>query len=168
MMEIIKFILGIIKWVILIGTTMLALYVVSSSFNIFGGYRPYLVQSGSMEPAIMTGDIIIVKDQINYSINDVITFTNNSGRVVTHRIVAVEQKQEKKYSTKGDANRAGDEDMISDEQVIGKVILVIPKLGYLVAYTKSSDGLLYLLIIPAIVFILDELLKVKKYAKTGN
>ncbi len=148
--------------------TILALYFISSNFNILGGYHPFLVQSGSMEPAIMTGDIIVVKNKGSYLINDAITFKNNSGRIVTHRIVAVELEPERKYSTKGDANRSGDEDVIADRQVIGKVALVIPKLGYLVAFAKSRSGLFYLLIMPAVIFILDELLKMKKHAKARN
>ncbi len=151
----------------MMGITLLALYIVSSNFNIFGGYRPFLVQSGSMEPAIMTGDIIVVKNQPDYEINDVITFSNNSGRIVTHRIVAVDRNKLQKFNTKGDANRSGDEDAISDNQVIGKVKLVIPRLGYLVAFSKSRLGLIMLLLIPAIIFISDELLKVKNAKTVG-
>ena len=74
----------------------------------------------------------------------------------------------RKYSTKGDANRTGDEDVIGDQQIIGKVVLVIPKLGYFVAFSKSSQGLIFLLIIPAVIFILDELMKIKKNAQTRD
>ena len=76
--------------------------------------------------------------------------------------------ENKKYSTKGDANRTGDEDIITDNQIIGKVVLVIPKLGYLVSFVKSQSGLVFLLIIPAIIFILDELVKINKNAKTRD
>lgn len=160
-MSFIKFILALLKWALLAFISLLALYILSSNFNIFGHYRPFLVQSGSMEPAIMTGDVIVIKSQDSYVINEVVTFHNNSGRVVTHRIVAVEKGAINHYATKGDANRSGDEDSISDEQIIGKVILVIPKLGYLVAFTKSKWGLIMLLLIPATIFIIDELLKIR-------
>lgn len=164
-MKVVKFILGILKWVILIGITLLAVYILSDNFNIFGSYRPFLVQSGSMEPAIMTGDVVVIHSQSAYLINDVITFNNSSNRIVTHRIVAVQNGH---YSTKGDANRAGDEDEITFNQVIGKVVLVIPKLGYWVAFIKSRNGLIFLLLIPAVVLILDELVKIKKHAQTRD
>lgn len=168
-MKVIKFILSAIKWVVLAGITVLALYIISSNFNIFGGYQPFLVQSGSMEPAIMTGDVIVIQHRGTYFINDVITFqTSNGDRIVTHRIVAVDQGKEKKYSTKGDANRTGDEDIIGDQQIMGKVVLVIPKLGYFVAFSKSPRGLIFLLIIPAVILILDELVKVKKHAQARD
>lgn len=168
-MKLIKFILTIFKWAVLVGITVLAVYIFSSNFSILGGYRSYLVQSGSMEPAIMTGDVIIIQSKGTYFINDVVTFQSSANRLVTHRIVAVEKEgQQNKYSTKGDANRSGDEDIISDSQIIGKVYFVIPRLGYLVAFIKSPRGLILLLIIPALVLILDELLKIKKNVKTRD
>lgn len=122
-----------------------------------------------MEPAIMTGDVVVIQNRGTYFINDVITFRTSSGdRIVTHRIIAVDREKVKKYSTKGDANRTGDEDAIDDQQIIGKVILVIPKLGYFVAFSKSSRGLIFLLVIPAVVLILDELVKIKKNAQTRD
>lgn len=157
-----------VKWGVLFGIALLGIYVISSNFNLFGNYRPFLVQSGSMEPAIMTGDVIVIQNKGTYLINDVVTFENNAGRVVTHRIVTVESGQEKKYSTKGDANRTGDEDIITDKQILGRVALVIPKLGYLVAFAKSRLGVMLLIITPAIIFIFDELLKIKKYGKSKN
>lgn len=168
-MKFIRFILSLIKWAVLIGITLLALYIVSSNFNIFDGYQPFLVQSGSMEPAIMTGDVVVIQNRGTYFINDVITFRTSSGdRIVTHRIIAVNKEKVKKYSTKGDANRSGDEDVIDDQQIIGKVVLVIPKLGYFVAFSKSPRGLIFLLVIPAVVLILDELVKIKKNAQARD
>lgn len=168
-MKLIKFILTIFKWAVLVGITVLAVYIFSSNFSILGGYRSYLVQSGSMEPAIMTGDVIVIQSKGTYFINDVVTFQSSANRLVTHRIVAVEKDgHQNKYSTKGDANRSGDEDIISDSQIIGKVYFVIPRLGYLVAFIKSPRGLVLLLIIPALVLILDELLKIKKNVKTRD
>jgi signal peptidase I len=167
-MAIIRFILGILQWIIIVGISLLALYLLSANFNILGGYRPYVVQSGSMEPAIMTGDVIVIQSRGVYNINDVVTFTNNSGNIVTHRIVAVDRAATNTYSTKGDANRSGDEDAIGDSQIIGKVALVVPHLGYVVSFAKTPPGFLFLIIIPAIVFILDEMVKVKRYAKARN
>lgn len=141
----------------------------SSNFSLFGGYRSYVVQSGSMEPAIMTGDVIIIQNKDSYFINDVITFKEQEGRLVTHRIVAIDEPATgKTYSTKGDANRTGDDNAISKSQIEGKVRLVIPRLGFFISFIKSQRGYIFLIIVPAIVFILDELIKVKKNAKTRN
>ena len=161
-MKIIKFFFEIATWLALAVIAVMGLYILTSNFNVFAGYKSFLVQSGSMEPAIMTGDIIIIRSYENYLKNDTITFHGSEGRVVTHRIVDIVKKDGKNYfSTKGDANRSQDEDSITQDQIMGKVVLVIPKLGYLVAFSKSLPGLIILALFPAVLFILDELLKVK-------
>lgn len=112
----------------------------------------------------MIGDIVLVQDRPSYAINDIVTFRNETGRVITHRIVAMEQKQGGTYATKGDANQTGDGNSIREEQIVGKVVFTIPKLGFAISFAKSRWGLIILLIIPAIFFILDELLKLKRNA----
>lgn len=165
-MKLFRLILSILRWSVLATLTVLAVYAISSNFSVLGGYRTYLVQSGSMEPSIMTGDVIVIQNKGTYFMNDVITFRESADRIVTHRIISVEKDSAgNKYSTKGDANRSGDENVISNSQILGKVFLVIPKFGYLIAFIKSQQGFIFLIIIPAIVFILDELVKVKKNAK---
>lgn len=161
-MKILKIFFEITTWLALVIIVLLGLYIITSNFNVFSGYKSFLVQSGSMEPAIMTGDIIIIHPQDSYIKNDTITFHGSEGRIVTHRIYVVTQKNSMTFfSTKGDANRSEDADLITQDQIIGKVSLVIPKLGYLVAFSKSVPGLILLTIFPAALFILDELLKVK-------
>ncbi len=165
-MQFIKFILSLVKWALTIFLTLLAIYILSSNFNIFGGYRPFLVQSGSMEPAIMTGDVIMVQGGASkYNLNDVITFHDSNGRTVTHRVIAVNANGNGKYSTKGDANRSGDEGEIALSQITGKVVLVIPRLGYFVSFSKTPTGLMVLVLLPAVFFALDELIKMLKNVK---
>jgi len=167
-MGIMKLILALFQGVVLIGITLLVLYVVSSNFNIFGGLQPYVVQSGSMEPSIMTGDVVVIHEKAEYVLNDVITFRDNSNHIITHRIVSVEHDNGTTYATKGDANRTGDKEVIQGDQIIGAVALVIPKLGFIVAFAKSKYGLLSLIFIPAIVFITDELIKIIKNVRKRN
>jgi len=164
-MKVIKFIFGGLKIIIVLSIIPLVVFALSSRFDVLGNYKPFLVQSGSMEPAIMTGDIVVIQSKSTYEINDVVTFKGDSNRIVTHRIIAVDQGVEKKYATKGDANRSEDEAIISDRQVLGKVYLVLPKFGYFVAFAQSKQGLIFLLVVPAVVLILDEILKIKKNVK---
>ena len=161
-MKILKVFFEITTWLALALIALMSLYIITSNVSVFSGYKSFLVQSGSMEPAIMTGDIIIIHPENSYFKTNTITFHGSEGRIVTHRIVEINEKNGKSYfSTKGDANRSEDEDLITQDQIIGKVSLVIPKLGYLVAFSKSLPGLIILVIFPAVLFILDELLKVK-------
>ena len=132
-----------------------------SNTNIIGGYKSFLIQSGSMEPSIMTGDIIVIHQIDQYIKNDVITFQNEESRIITHRIVEITNKgRDKFFVTKGDANRSEDEGVVSPSNILGKVIYVIPKLGFLVAFSKSLPGLIMLIAIPALALIISEVLKI--------
>ncbi|MCF7795396.1 signal peptidase I [Patescibacteria group bacterium] len=166
-----KFIINTLKSLIVIIFVLIAIYILSLNFNILGNNKFFIVQSGSMEPSIMTGDVIAVQKKKNYEINDVITFQGDSARVITHRIFRIEKTDEgneEEYLTKGDSNRLEDEDLVLDKQVIGKVVLVIPNLGYLMNFAKSRLGIIFLLLIPSIIFILDELIKIRKNVKKRN
>lgn len=83
------------------------------------GYSILLVGSGSMEPELKVNDVIIIKEQENYSKNDVITFNTNGNSLVTHRIL---EKEGMSYITKGDNNNSIDEEIVSQNQIEGKVI----------------------------------------------
>ena len=77
------------------------------------------VESGSMEPEISIGDIIIIKECEQYKINDIITYKVDNQYLVTHRIV---EGNGNSFVTKGDNNNAIDNKKIAKESIEGKVI----------------------------------------------
>lgn len=150
-----------IFWVIfsLILAVIVFFKVTSSNFNL--PFKSFLIQSGSMEPTIMTGDIILVQEQSDYIQRDIITFYDHGDRVVTHRIL--EEKQvgnSKEYITQGDNNQTPDIAPVPKEDVIGKHFFTVPKLGYLIAKSKSKTGILFLIVAPATIIIYDEVSKI--------
>jgi len=158
----IKTIFNLTSWLFLAAFASLVLFTLGSNTNLLAGYKSYLVQSGSMEPTIMTGDIVVVQKQPEYLKNDVIAFFGSDGRIVTHRVVSISKKGENNiYITKGDANRSVDNDTAASDKIIGRVVLVIPKLGYFVAFSKSLPGLFILIFLPLFALILDMLLRLK-------
>ena len=153
----------LVAWLFLAALGALIVFTIASNTEVFGGYKSYLVQSGSMEPAIMTGDIIVIRKQGSYAKNDVITFTAEEKGIVTHRVVNIlEEKNTTFFNTKGDANRTDDSGNTSIEHVIGKVVFVVPKLGFFVGFAQSLPGLIALILIPAVVLVFDELVKIVK------
>jgi signal peptidase len=147
-------------WICLGALLLIVITTIMTNTHILGGYQSFLVQSGSMEPAIMTGDIIVIQKQNGYNKNDVITFRADTDRIVTHRIMSQDIKNGKTlFITKGDANRSEDNDVVEQENVMGKVTLVIPKLGYFIAFSKSPFGFALLIVFPATALIIDQLLK---------
>ena len=84
-------------------------------------YTTFIVNTGSMADAININDIILVKRTKNIKENDIIAFKQDNGLIV-HRVISVNKEA---IITKGDANNQEDEP-INLEQIIGKVIKVIP------------------------------------------
>jgi len=107
----------------------------------------------------MTGDIIIVSSQPEYFVRDVVTFRNVDERIVTHRLMKkIVEKDVARFETKGDANRSEDEDFIQSDKILGKVVFVIPKLGYLVEFSKTVPGFVIFIAIPAFLLLVGEIL----------
>ena len=99
------------------------------------GVRPYIVMSGSMEPAIPTGSVVFIDEMLRVvEPGEVIAYrlnTRGEERImVTHRVI---DRIEGAYITKGDANDAEDENPVLQSQVAGKYAGHIPVLGYLLA-----------------------------------
>ncbi len=109
------------------------------------------VVSGSMEPTFYKGDLIVSKGVPATSLNvgDVIVYENRfRGIDVVHRVIAIENGGPHLYFyTKGDNNPESDQKSglappVMDEWVRGKVVLVIPKLGWLkVILTEMTGGM---------------------------
>ena len=169
--------LAALKWLVV---GLLLAYVASlflGKLNIDLPFRLYVVQSGSMEPSIMTGDVIFIRPDITYTQNQVITFIDREGRTITHRIVEIKQlgrdrsvdevgdnsaHQPAIFITKGDANPDSDSEEVGISQILGRVVLVLPKIGYLIAFAKTRWGSLLFVIVPAVLIVYDEYRDMKR------
>ena len=111
------------------------------------GYELYAIVSGSMEPAIPVGSVVYAKEISPGEIaaGDVIVFYggHDSTTVITHRTVE-NHLEEQELLTKGDANEGNDMLPIAYHNVIGKVALSIPLLGFLLPLVTDFSGKLYL------------------------
>ena len=138
---------------------LFALLSLSTKLPIPGGYKLFTVMSGSMEPQIGVGSLILDKKELLYQICDVVTFeVPDSQTLVTHRITNVTNNS---YIVKGDANDASDVSPIPREDVIGRVIISLPILGYLVVFSKTLPGITLFVIVPATLIIYTEVLRIK-------
>lgn len=118
----------------------------------------------SMSPSITPDHLTVVRELYmnNYAVGDIITFYNFSkGKesIVTHRIDSLGGNV---YITKGDANNAVDSQIVRPRLIIGKVVMIIPKIGTYVKFLKSNIGTIILVIIPATFIIATELRKMKR------
>jgi len=154
--------LSFLKWLVTSILIVLALFFLLSQLNLPGNYKIFLVQSGSMSPALKTGDMVIVKPILSYQVNDIITFNSHQNFTVTHRII---QTNNDGFITKGDANSVTDQNQVDKSQILGKVFFTLPKIGYFIMFVKSLPGLITLIIIPSTLIIYQEFLEIKKNFK---
>ena len=142
---------------------VLVLLMVSTKIHIPGNFGVKVVLSGSMEPAISVGSLIVIKPAQAYKIGDIITFGEESKDAIptTHRVVEMRvDNGVMVYVTKGDANNDRDIKEVREDEVIGKMLFDIPYLGYIIALAKKPIGLIFLVIVPAAIVIGDEIRKI--------
>lgn len=107
------------------------------------GYSSAIVASGSMSGSIEVNDLIVTRSAEIYKIGDIISFEGGNF-LVTHRIVG---RSEEGFLTQGDANSSEDEKAVPPDRIIGKVILIIPKLGYILEYLQTPLGMMCMILI---------------------
>ena len=124
------------------------------------------VLSGSMEPVLHTGDVVIGgRTPISeVRVGDVITFSDpqRRARLVTHRVRGIQLSAGRAtVVTQGD-NNSGQERWVTDaEGSVGRVALRVPKVGYVTTWAGSRNGRLALLALPAALLVLLELLTLR-------
>jgi signal peptidase I len=121
-----------------------------------------IVQSGSMEPSIMTGGIVVLSPASAYQTGDVITFTDTTASIpTTHRIVETYvERGETWFVTKGDANESLDASPVAASAVLGKVFFTVPFVGFVLDFARQPIGFALLIVLPALLIILGEMDKI--------
>lgn len=154
-----------IYYVIFAFIILIAVLLIVSILPITGNIKFLTVLSGSMEPAIKTGSIVLTKPISDYKIGDIITFgpTTKTTPPTTHRIAEIKVVGgEPVYITKGDANNSVDSREIKKSDIIGKTIVKVPYLGYVIDFVRKPIGFVLIIVIPAVVIINDEIRKIWK------
>lgn len=130
------------------------------------GYRIFNVATGSMKGVYDINDIIVVKDcdPATLNVGDDISYqgTKNemAGRLITHRIIKIEKNENGGLliTTKGTANQYEDP-VITESQVIGKVVGKVPVLTPINHILKSNVGFFLIIFCPMIIIITLEILQ---------
>ena len=150
---------------------LIAVLLIVSILPITGNFKVMTVISGSMEPAIKTGSVVVVKPVSDYNIGDVITFGpySKTKAPTSHRIFDIKVVNgQPVYITKGDVNNAPDTREIKKSDILGKVLFSAPYLGYAVDFAKKPLGFALIIIVPAAVIIFDEAKKIIYEVKKKN
>lgn len=174
-----KTLLSALLWAII---ALLLLFVLSGLYQrIFnrGGYTGLfgigyaVVVSGSMEPVFHENDMIIYQEHAkeDYELGDIVVYVRDKGTedeiLITHRLIGISEEQ---LITKGDANTISDKP-VRWEQLVGRVVFLIPGIGKLVDFLRSPLGIVISVLLIAGLSVLNLLpvLKLrKKKAETVN
>ena len=137
-----------------------------------GGFRMFSVATGSMVPVYNVGDILISKeiDAEDIKVGDDLVYLGKkgsfSGRVVTHRVISIDKKEDGNYKiiTQGVANNAADPE-IDQTQVYGKVICNVKILGWIAGLVRNTYTLYFLLLLPVAILIVRNVRNIRDMDK---
>lgn len=113
-----------------------------------------------MNPIINTGSVVMVRNLSTYIPGDIISYyaeIDGKEEIVTHRIL---RDGGNVYVTKGDANITFDREVVRPRLIIGKVMLIIPYIGYYIGFAKGPIGVWLLILLPAVLIITIEFYKI--------
>jgi len=125
------------------------------------GVGTSVVLSGSMEPTLSVGDLLIIRQQAHYETDDIVVYQSGTVPVV-HRIVEISDES---VTTRGDANNVDDESF-PVEAIKGEVVAAIPWLGYGVWALKSPVAVIVML--AAAVFLIEASFRTGKAEKEAE
>ncbi|PJE67563.1 signal peptidase I, partial [Candidatus Shapirobacteria bacterium CG10_big_fil_rev_8_21_14_0_10_40_9] len=159
--------ISIFQWLFTAVLVLVVLLLIFTTFNPIKSFQVLRVMSGSMEPAIKVGSVAFTQKVKPEALKkgEIITYASaeDPNMSVTHRLVEIEEKEGKTvFKTKGDANNTEDITEVSSSQIKGRVIFSLPFLGYLSVWIRKPLGFGLLVILPAILIIISEILNIKK------
>lgn len=148
-MKVIKRILAVIISLVLVVLLIYNIYkfictnILKKEMATINGYAILEVVSGSMEPTLKVGDLIIIDTKYkNYKKNDIVTYYGSEGEFVTHRIQSIKKKT---MITKGDNNNTQDKPVNTDK-LVGKYVLKINKGQKIISALKHPIIIILILV----------------------
>ncbi|MFC4357880.1 signal peptidase I [Halobium salinum] len=151
---------------------LVAPFVVFAAPGLVGAQHSFVVLSGSMEPAIDTGDAVLVErvDPTAVEAGDVVTFRDGGASTpVTHRVVEVREGEfGRQFVTKGDANEDSDPGVVTESELLGRVAFTLPLVGYVVGFGGTPAGVVALVVVPFGLLLATELRSVVSGATRGR
>ena len=124
------------------------------------GWRVDVVFSGSMEPQLRVGGVVVTRpvEAEDIKAGDTITFYSPlNEKLTSHRVIALEGGSQLHFWTKGDVNGHADPFIVPAENVVGKVCLHVPYLGYVTQFVKTPLGFLLTLCLPGLIIMVMEI-----------
>ena len=122
------------------------------------GYKIFTIVSGSMEPTLNIGDLIVIKeaDQSKIKEQDIISFREEKS-IITHRVTKIiEESGQKLYQTKGDNNNKDDDKMVNYEEIEGVYNFKVPYIGKIVILAQNVWGIIIIFGVIYVIYIISD------------
>lgn len=145
------------------GTALLVLLMLAAVFTFLAphfGWRVDAVFSGSMEPELKVGGLVVTRpaEAEEIKVGDIITFhCPLADELNSHRVIEIKEGSQLQFQTKGDANEDPDPFIVPAQNVVGKICFHIPYVGYVSQLVKTRLGFLLTLCLPALIIIVMEM-----------
>ncbi len=139
------------------------------------GYSITKILTNSMEPKIMTDDVILEKlyKQEELFVGDIITFrapkessiyVEGMNYTITHRIESIEKTSDGGYiiKTKGDHNTREDDFTVTEKDVVSVYVATLPITTFVFKIIANFWGFLFLIVLPLVFILIFQIIKLIK------
>jgi signal peptidase len=149
-------------WAIVIAGALLAL-VIAGPLAL--GDHPHTDLTGSMEPAISPGDVVIDEEisPASAAVGDIVTFRDphQQSKLLTHRVVSIKRVGSRlAFVTQGDANNTQEHWRVPADGQIGRVAYTVPWVGHVAVIARTRLGWILLVGIPLLLILTEELVRI--------
>ena len=152
-----------VVWAIMVAGALLALLIAGP---LALGDHPQTDLTGSMEPTISPGDVVI-NEQISPAsaeVGDVVTFRDpeQQSKLLTHRVVSKRRLKDGRFAfvTQGDANNTQEHWRVPADGQIGRVAYTVPWVGNIAVFARTKPGMGLLIGVPLLLILLEEMMRI--------
>jgi len=138
------------------------------------GWRVDIVCSGSMEPELQVGSLVITRpvEPKEIAVGDIITFSPKGVTLgenpVSHRVIGIEKASPLYFKTKGDANDNSDPFMVPARNLMGRIFFKAHYVGYVTGFLQTTWGFLLGLVIPGLIIITMYIISIQRMLRKNR
>ena len=152
-----------VVWTIMVAGALLALLIAGP---LALGDHPATDLTGSMEPTISPGDVVINEEipPTAAKAGDIVTFRDpeQQSKLLTHRVVSMRRLKSGRlaFITQGDANNTQEHWRVPTDGQIGRVAYTVPWVGNIAVFARTRPGMGLLIGVPLLLILVEELVKI--------
>ena len=129
--------------------------------------------SDSMDPTLKVNDIFLSVKTDEVEEGDIITFIEDDGplkgELITHRVETIDKSgDEYIYYCRGDKEGAPLDDGITEDQIVGKYVTIIPGVSWLYRVMSTGIGFFLIIILPISAIFITEIIDLIKKLKKND